>query len=221
MYDRQTGCRTVIPVNVNGNMNGSIYFMMDTPLKNKQFTLALQTNVNYMRYVGFTVNENQDEPEKNATNQISFSPNVQLSYRKDWLNCSVSLGGNYDHSRNTSLAAGNLDTYGLETKLISSVEMPWGMDFATDFTFNARWGFSFQGMNSNEWIWNMRLSQGFLKGRKARIALKVYDLLNGYNSVNRSFSSSMRSDVYYEAFGRYVMLHFTYNFTLFRKKAKA
>lgn len=221
MYDRQTGCRTVIPVNVNGNMNGSIYFMMDTPLKNKQFTLALQTNVNYMRYVGFTVNENQDEPEKNATNQISFSPNVQLSYRKDWLNCSVSLGGNYDHSRNTSLAAGNLDTYGLETKLISSVEMPWGMDFATDFTFNARWGFSFQGMNSNEWIWNMQLSQGFLKGRKARIALKVYDLLNGYNSVNRSFSSSMRSDVYYEAFGRYVMLHFTYNFTLFRKKAKA
>ena len=218
MYDRQTGCRTVIPVNVNGNMSGSIYFMMDTPLKNKNFTLALQTDVNYMRYVGFTVDENQENPEKNATNQLSFNPNMVLSYRRDWLNCSASLGGNYDLSRNTSLAAGNMDTYGLETKMIGSVDMSWGMNFTTDFTFNARWGFSFQGMNSNEWIWNMQLSQGFLKGRKARVALKVYDLLNGRNSVNRSFSPSMRSDVYYEAFGRYVMLHLSYDFSLFGKK---
>ena len=149
---------------------------------------------------------------------MTFRPTLRLSYRDDLWDCFVSVGGTYDHSRSTALSAGNMDTYGLEARCGGMVQMPWGMDFSTDFTLNARWGFSFQDMNNNEWIWNMQLSQGFLKGRKARVALKVYDLLNGRNYVSRSFSSSMRSDVHYEAFGRYVMLHLSYYFSLFRKK---
>lgn len=217
-YDTQTGRRTMIPVNVDGNMNGTADFMMNAPLKNKKFTFLLQTNVNYMRYVGFVVGEGAEQTVRNVTNQVTFRPTLRLSYRDDLWDCFVSVGGNYDHSRSTALSAGNMDTYGLETRCGGMVQMPWGMDFSTDFTLNARWGFSFQDMNNNEWIWNMQLSQGFLKGRKARVALKVYDLLNGRNYVSRSFSSSMRSDVHYEAFGRYVMLHLSYNFSLFRKK---
>lgn len=217
-YDTQTGRRTMMPVNVAGNMNGLVDFMMNAPLKNQKFTFLLQTSVNYMRYVGFVVGEEMEQAIRNVTNQLTFRPMLRLDYRDNLLDCFVSVEGNYDHSRSTATSSGNMDTYGLETQCGGMVQMPWGMDFSTDFTLNTRWGFSFQDMNNNEWIWNMQLSQGFLKGRKARVALKVYDLFNGRNYVSRSFSSSMRSDVHYEAFGRYVMLHLSYKFSLFRKK---
>lgn len=220
-YDAQTGRRTAIPVNVDGNMNGSLDFMMNAPLKNRKLTFLLQTNVSYMRYVGFIAGEQSPETVKNATNQLTFRPRLSMTYRDDKFDCSATLGGNYDHSRNTSVSAGNMDTYTLEARLQGMARMPWGMEFSTDFTFNSRWGYSMLEADNKEWLWNMQLSQGFLKEKKARVALKVYDLLNGRNTMSRSFSSSMRTDVRYETFGRYALLQLSYNFSLFRKKKQA
>lgn len=220
MYDEQTGRRTTIPVNVNGNMNGSLNYQMNLPLKNSKFSFSLQSNANYMRYVGFTVSSGSDQSVRTVTNQLGMSPELRLNYRNDILDCSLSLGGNYDLSRNTSVSAGNMDTYGMESRFYGMVQMPWGMELSTDFTFTARWGYSFEDVDNKEWIWNMQLSYGFLKGRKAKVSLKVYDLLNGRNSLSRSYSSSMRTDIHYDSFGRYAMLHFSYSFSIFGKGRK-
>lgn len=220
MYDELTGRRTTIPVNVNGNMNGSLNYQMNLPLKNNKYSFSLQSNVNYMRYVGFTVSSGSSQSVRTVTNQLEIAPNVRLNYRNDLLDCSLSLGGNYDCSRNTSVSAGNMDTYGLESRFSGMLQMPWGMELSTDFTFTARWGYSFENMDNKEWIWNLQLSYGFLKGRKAKVSLKVYDLLDGRNSMSRFYSSSMRTDIHYDSFGRYVMLHFSYSFSIFGKGKK-
>lgn len=220
MYDEQTGRRTTIPVNVNGNMSANLNYQMNIPLRNRKFTLMMQSNANFIRYVGFTVSSGSTQSVKTVTNQLSFLPNLRLGYRDDMFDCSISLGGNYDHSRNSSISAGNLDTYGLESKLFGLVQMPWGMEFSTDFSFTARWGYSFENMNNKEWIWNLQLSYAFLKDRKARVSLKVYDLLDGRNSMSRSYTSSMRTDIHYDSFGRYAMLHLSYNFSLLGKRKK-
>lgn len=220
MYDEWTGRRTMIPVNVNGNMNGSLNYQMNIPLKNQKFSFTLLSNANYMRYVGFTVNSGSTESLRTVTNQLGISPNLRVNYRDDLFDCSLSLGGSYELSRNTSVSAGNMDTYGMETRFYGMVQMPWSMELSTDFTFTARWGYSFENVENKEWIWNLQLSYGFLKGRKAKVGLRGYDLLNGRNSLSRSFSSSMRTDIHYDSFGRYALLYFSYNFSLFGKDRK-
>ena len=207
-YDAQTGCRTSIPVNVQGNANGFFDFLMSTPLRNNRFTLFLQANATYMRYNSMQY----------TTNQWVFRPMSRVNYRRDLFDLSVYLGGNYDCSQNTQLrASGYMQSYHIDAGCSGSVRFTFGMDLSTDFSFLYRRGFRGSEMNAKEYVWNVGLAQSFLKGKKARIALKAYDLLNGRNPVNRSFSSQARSDVRYKAFGRYVMLHLSYNFNVMGK----
>lgn len=219
-YDALTGRRTSRPVNVDGNMNASLNLSACIPLCDNKLTLNVQSNANYTRYVGFANQGSGAGDVRTVTNQWHVSPEMQLGYRNDWLNASLTLGGDWSLSHNSLLEDARLNLYGIDSKLYTVFTMPWGMELTSSLNVSSQWGYSFSEMNRYECLWDMYLSQRILKKRQAMVSLQFFDILNARNASSRSVSSSMRTDIRYDSFGRYVMLQLSYQFTLFGKKKK-
>ena len=83
---------------------------------------------------------------------------------------------------------------------------------------NSRRGFSDASMNTNELIWNMQLSQSFLRGKPLTISVQFYDLLKQQSNISRTINSMMRSDTEYNSVNNYVMVHAIYRLNLFGGK---
>ena len=73
-------------------------------------------------------------------------------------------------------------------------------------------------MNTDEFVWNAQLSQGFLKGKPLTVMLQFYDLLHQQSTFSRAISSVSRTDTEYNAINSYAMLHVVYRMNLFGGK---
>ena len=93
---------------------------------------------------------------------------------------------------------------------------PFGLVLASDVTYSANKGYS-EGFNTNTWLWNASISYQFMAGRAATVMLKVYDLLQQKNSIQRQVTANYIDDIEYNSLTRYFMLTFTYKFNTFGK----
>ena len=93
---------------------------------------------------------------------------------------------------------------------------PFGLVLATDLNYTASKGYS-EGFNQNEWMWNASISYQFLRGQAATIMLKVYDLLQQKQNIQRSVTANYIDDSQYNSLTRYFMVTFTYRFNTFGK----
>ena len=73
-------------------------------------------------------------------------------------------------------------------------------------------------MNTDEFVWNAQLSQGFLKGKPLTIMLQFYDILRQQSTFSRAISATSRTDTEYNAINSYAMLHVVYRLNLFGGK---
>ncbi len=73
-------------------------------------------------------------------------------------------------------------------------------------------------MNTDEFVWNAQLSQGFLKGKPLTIMLQFYDILRQQSTFSRAISATSRTDTEYNAINSYAMLHVIYRLNLFGGK---
>ena len=73
-------------------------------------------------------------------------------------------------------------------------------------------------MNTDEFIWNAQISQGFLKGKPLTVMLQWYDILNQKSSFTRAISATQISDTWYNAINSYGMVHVIYRFNAFGGK---
>ncbi|MCH5181950.1 MAG: outer membrane beta-barrel protein [Prevotellaceae bacterium] len=242
VYDQTTGVRYVRPDNINGNWNASGEFMFNTPLDyDKLLTVTTHTSLNYRNQVGYVsvtgaraaaepraVAEDDQRDyayysrifdsaasQRNTTRTLGVRENLTLSYRRDWYDVSLFCRVNYDHSRATARDNANLDTWQYAYGLRGNLNFDWGMTFSTDLRLNARRGYADASMNTNEVLWNVQLSQSFLKERNAIISLQAYDLLRQQSSVSRTISALQRSDSWTNAIHSYFMLHFIYRLNIF------
>ena len=99
-----------------------------------------------------------------------------------------------------------------------SMTAPWGTALSTDIHENSRRGYSDASLNTNELIWNVQLSQSFLRGKPLTLSVQLYDLLNKQSNFSRTISAMQRSDTEYNAINSYVMVHAIYRLNLFGGK---
>lgn len=89
------------------------------------------------------------------------------------------------------------------------------MSLSTDLHQNSRRGYNDSSMNTNELIWNMQLSQSFLKGNALTVSLQLYDILNEQSNFSRTINAMQRSDTRYNSINSYAMLHAVYRVNIF------
>ena len=216
-YDNQTGVRTTMPMNINGNWNGGGGVGFNTGLGAKKlFNIDIDLGGDYSRHVGFYNNdfEGGDADRKSVTQSINLNPGLNFSYRKDML--SIALNGrlDYAHSKNDLNPIGNMNTYDFSYGAEMEWTAPWGTSLSTDIGMSSRRGYSSTEMNTNELLWNAQVSHSFLRGRALTVMLEVNDILGQQTNISRTIDALMRTDSRHNAIYQYGMLRLVYRFNI-------
>ena len=93
--------------------------------------------------------------------------------------------------------------------LTAQVELPWSLQLATDLTMYSRRGYADHTMNTNEFVWNARISKRFLHGNLICM-LDGFDLLGNLSNVHRTINAQGRIETWSNVTPRYALLHVIY-----------
>ena len=218
-YDASTGGRITKPENINGNWNVQGAFMFNCSIDSAGvWNINTDTNLGYNHYVSYLSLDKSQDSQKNTTQNTTWNERLSLSYRNDWLELSLDGTLAYNHAKNKLQPNSNLDTWQFSYGPSMTLTAPWGTSLNTSLSCSSRRGYSDESMNTDEFVWNAQLSQGFLKGKPLTVMLQFYDLLHQQSTFSRAISSVSRTDTEYNAINSYAMLHVVYRMNLFGGK---
>ena len=215
-YNEQTGGRITQPQNINGNWNGSLGFSYNMSIDTAGvWTVGSDSWVNYNHYVSYINLNNSSSSEKNVTHSTTFRENIWGNFRNDWLDVGLHASVNYDRTRNMLQSNNNLDTWRYSYGMDVNINAPWGMSFWTGINQNSRRGYNEKSMNTDELIWNLQVSQSFLKKKSLMLMLEFKDILCEQSNFSRSINANSRNDTEYNSINSYVMLKLEYRLNMF------
>lgn len=217
-YDENTGVTTTKPENINGNWNAMLGFGFNQSFgADKYFSMNSMTTGNFNHNVAY-IDETKYANDRSSTNNLGIGQRLSFSYRKDWFDASLNGNVNYSHMRNSMVESNNRDTwnfsYGAEFNFIFN----WGTTLSTDISESSRRGYSSKDMNTNELLWNIQVSQSFLKGKALTVSLQWNDILQQQSNISRTITAMSQSDSRTNAIYSYGMIHVIYKLNIFGGK---
>ena len=149
-----------------------------------------------------------------ATKSVVVSDNVNEYLSLRWqpsskMEFGVAGNLNYQHSGSEREDFTTLDVFSFNYGLTTKVELPWGMQVSSDLTMYSRRGYSESSMNTNELVWNARLSKRMMKG-KLTLMFDGFDLLGNLSNVQRTVNAQGRAEVFRNVIPSYGILHVIY-----------
>ena len=218
-YDETTGGRITRPENINGNWNAMGAFMFNCSIDSAGvWNINTDTNLGYNNYVSYLSLDKQSDSQKNTTRSTTWRERLSFSYRNDWAEFSLDGTLTYNKAKNKLQPTSNLETWQFSYGPSMTLTAPWGTSLNTSLSISSRRGYNDSSMNTDEYVWNAQLSQGFLKGKPLTIMLQFYDLLRQQSTFSRAISATSRTDTEYNAINSYAMLHVIYRLNLFGGK---
>jgi hypothetical protein len=217
-YDRLTGVRTYTPDNVNGNYWSTLSADYTCPLDHlKHLTLTLK---NYTKYTA-DVNLIQTSGAATATRSLVHTL-YQYEYAKlsyDFGKLKLTAKGSCTWNRATSHRTdfSTVSAHTFDYGLTAQLDLPWNMHLSTDLTQYSRRGYNDHSMNTNDLVWNARLSKTFFHGQM-QLLLDGFDMLGQLSSTSHSLDGQGRTETFYNVIPRYAMLHFVYHLNVKPKK---
>ena len=87
----------------------------------------------------------------------------------------------------------------------------------TDLNLYSRRGYESAGMNTNDLVWNARVSKTFLDGNLSLI-LDGFDILNQLSGTSYLINGQGQTETYRNVLPRYIMGHIVYRLNIKPKK---
>lgn len=217
-YDRKTGIYTYRPENVNGNNSVSGQIGFSTPLdKNKHLTLDLNTNASHLHSIDLSRESTNIALQKSTVNTTYLTQSARLNYSIK----KVRIGGKssitYTHQTSPRSGFQTTNAADFHYGLTHVADIPQGWQISTDATMYSRRGYSYKEMNTDNFVWNMRIAKKFMKG-KLYLMLDGFDILNNLSNIRRTINAQGLSETWYMSIPRYAMLHVIYRFNKAPKK---
>ena len=203
LYNKETGGRETMPVNINGNWNLMGNGSYDKRVK--QFHFMLRASGGYNRNVSQNVNR------RSVTGATSLSSNIRLAYLPAWGNIDLTGEWSFYQSKN-SLQGRNTYTRNYTCGVESSVNLPLHFIVSTDAGYTFRSGTGMNGADNNELLWNLKVSWKFLKEKRGELSVYWADILSQRKSFMRYASATAFSERYEEQLRGYVLFSFAYRF---------
>lgn len=220
-YDEKSGAQTTMPMNINGDWNINGAFMYNAAIDtmgvwnfNSFANVRYNNNVNY---VNLKRSSSLDDIEKNYTHSTSLGENLGFSYRNGWLEVELNGNVNYTINKNKLQPDRDMNTWDFQYGTDITATAPWGTAISTSAHMSSRRGYSADA-NTNEFIWNIQLSQSFLQGKPLTVSLQFYDVLNQKSSFTSTVSATGIRDSWSNSINSYAMLHVIYRFNAFGGK---
>lgn len=216
-YNKQTGVRNVTPQNVNGNWDAHLGGGYNTPLDHKRLlSLATKTTFDYHHSVDLI--STTAAPSRSIVGSYYANETLSLTYRP---NAKLQVKGignlHYQHSTSDRKDFETINVLDFDYGLTAQVELPWSLQLATDLTMYSRRGYADHIMNTNEFVWNARLSKRFLHGNLVCM-LDGFDLLGNLSNVRRTINAQGRTETWNNVMPRYALLHIVYRLNKQPKK---
>lgn len=221
VYDPQTGIRTYRPENINGNWDAGAAFHFTQALdKEQRFFLTTKTDASFANSVDYLSLADAVESTRSEVRNLVLSENLALNYK--WKNYSIGLRADVCYTNATSpradFTAINVAdfNYGVNAQL----NLPWNFSLSTDLTMYSRRGYEDRTMNSNDLVWNARLTNASLLHGNLVFTLDGFDILGQLSTVRRTLNAQGRTETWYNTVPRYAMLHIVYRLNIEPKKRK-
>ena len=105
----------------------------------------------------------------------------------------------------------NFNAFTCRTTLSAILKLPWKLDLSTDLSLYSRTGYADDALNTNDFVWNARLSRPLFKG-KLLVMLDGFDILGQLSNVTRTLNAQGRTETYNNVMPRYALFHVVYRF---------
>ena len=213
-YNQETGVKTTTYKNVNGNYSGNVRMMLNTPLKNKKFSINSMTMASFANSNGY-INE-----EKNTNRNLILSERGGIDFRSSYLDLGVNGNIRYNATSNSLQKENNQNTFNYGAGGYTTIYLPLNFKIESDVNWSTNSGYG-DGFKQNEVLWNASASKSFLKNNQWTLRFKIYDILRQRSNISRSITASYIQDSEYNTLGSYFMVHFIYRFSIFKGGASA
>ena len=213
-YNQETGVKTTTYKNVNGNYSGNVRMMLNTPLKNKKFSINSMTMASFANSNGY-INE-----EKTTNRNLILSERGGIDFRSSYLDLGVNGNIRYNATSNSLQKENNQNTFNYGAGGYTTIYLPLDFKIESDVNWSTNSGYG-DGFKQNEVLWNASASKSFLKNNQGTLRFKIYDILQQRSNISRSVTASYIQDSEYNTLGSYFMVHFIYRFSIFKGGASA
>lgn len=213
-YNQETGVKTTTYKNVNGNYSGNVRMMLNTPLKNKKFSINSMTMASFANSNGY-INE-----EKNTNRNLILSERGGIDFRSSYLDLGINGNIRYNATSNSLQKENNQNTFNYGAGGYTTIYLPLNFKIESDVNWSTNSGYG-DGFKQNEVLWNASASKSFLKNNQGTLRFKIYDILQQRSNISRSVTASYIQDSEYNTLGSYFMVHFIYRFSIFKGGASA
>ncbi|MDO4196430.1 MAG: outer membrane beta-barrel protein [Prevotellaceae bacterium] len=211
IMDRTTGVKTITPENVDGNWNMNMRSEVDFPLtKSEKWRMK--------EVVGYNYNHNVDlfgvDGAEKATRSVVGSHYINNEWRLTWrpsdkMEFSTKANVHYQHSTGDRIGFQTINVFDFDYGATAQLELPWNMQFSTDATMFSRRGYDDRSMNTNELVWNARLTKRLMHGNLL-IQLDALDMLGQLSNVSRYINAQGKSETFYNVMPSYLLAHITW-----------
>ena len=224
VYHKKTGVREVRPENVDGNWYVGGGFGVDVAFgQDEKWRLSDNANYSFSNSVDLTAVSNDDDDEVSAARKsVVGSHKVDNRLSLTWTpsdKVELSAKGNFGYQASLSDREDfrTINVFDFDYALRTLLRLPLGFEVSTDITMYSRRGYNDNTMNTNELVWNARVTKKFLKGNLL-VQVDGFDLLGKLSNVQRTINAQGRMEIYYNVIPSYCLAHFIYRFN---KKPKA
>lgn len=215
IYDSTTGKKEVTPDNVSGNWNSNIGANIDFPLSTSE-KWRLKHNASYTIAHSVDLNGTADGTAAivKATRSVVDSRYLKnvltLTYRPSSL-CEIGATTSlvYQHSTSPRTYFTTINSCDFNYGCTAQIELPLNLQLSTDLTMYSRRGYIDHSMNTNELVWNARLTKRMMKGN-LQLHLDAFDILGNLSNVRRTINAQGKTETFYNILPSYCLLHLSW-----------
>lgn len=209
VYMGESGKKMTTYENVNGNYNGNLRVLFNTPLKNKKFSINSMTMASFANLNGF-INE-----EKNTNKTSTATERAGLDFRSNYIDLGINGNIRYTGTKNSLQGQNDQNTFNYGVGGTTAIYLPLEFKIESDITWSANSGYA-EGYKQKEVLWNASASKSFLKGNQATLRFKIYDILQQRSNISQTINANYTQYSEYNTLSSYFMVHFIYRFSIFK-----
>lgn len=225
-YDRLSGTRTYQPENVEGNRKFAFGLdVMGAMNKAKSLMLNSRTRVDDLRSIDLVAVTDGNVPQPGATQTPTRSAVYTMAITEDleltWQQGKTILGLNgnlgYYLSRSHRKGFSTQHVWDFHYGPRVKAELPFQFQVSTDLTLYSRRGYANPSANTNDLVWNARLSKRLIHGNLV-LMLDGFDLLRQLSNVSQTMNAQGRVEVWRNVLPSYLLFHILYRLNIKPKK---
>ena len=217
-YNRATGVYTYRPVNINGNysVGGNVNYSMALDRK-RRWNLSTTTSAQLNNNVDFITVTGSDANPRSKVKTLFLNETVKIDHRFGRQKVGAKAGCSWRNATSAREDFSTINAANFNYGLTGQFELPCGFQFFTDLTMYSRRGYESREMNTDELVWNARLSKQVWK-KRLTLALEGFDILHNLSAVTHTLNGQGRIETYRNVIPSYGMLHVIYRLNVQPKK---